>query len=317
MDFREYPRSFVATDDDLADWAVIEPYFKTLGDAPLETRDQLETWLSQCSELTGCIDQERASREVAMTQATDDEAREKRFLDFVRNIQPRLKPAAFALQKKYTLSPARKTLDSTRYQVLDRSMVNEVELFREQNVPLETEEEVLQQQYQKICGTMTVTYREKEYTLQQLAPFLLENDRAVRQEVWELSARRRFQDRDAIEDLFDKLVQLRHRMARNAGFDNYVDYGFRRKERFDYSIDDCRAFHDAIAECCVPLMREIQKQRQTRLGVDTLRPWDTSVDVKGRPPGRESRLRLHRRTDRSDQRGDPGQGAGAAGLQRW
>ena len=65
-------------------------------------------------------------------------------------------------------------------------MVNEVELFRPQNVPLETEEEVLQQQYQKICGTMTVTYRETEYTLQQLAPFLLENDRAVRQEVWEL-----------------------------------------------------------------------------------------------------------------------------------
>lgn len=283
MDARHYPRQFVAPDADLGEWDAIEPYFKRLSDFPIDTPEQLKAWLVQVSELSACIDQERAGREVEMTQATDDQAREKRFLDFVRNVQPKLKPAAFALQKKYTESPARERLDRERFEVLDRSMDNEVALFREENVPLETEEEVLQQKYQKICGSMTVRYRDTEYTLQQMAPFLLKNDRSVRQEAWELVARRRHQDCDAIEDIFDELVRLRHRMAGIAGFDNYLEYAFRRKERFDYTIEDCRVFHDAIAECCVPLMRDLQRQRKAELGVESLRPWDLAVDLKGRP----------------------------------
>ena len=280
----EYPRRFVARDADLGDWPQIEPYFRQLAQARLDTPEQLEDWLLRVSELAACLDQERVSREVEMTRATDDQAREKRFLDFVRNIQPKLKPLMFALQKKYVQAPARKTPSPKRYQVLDRSIANAVELFREENVPLETEEDLLEQQYQKLCGAMTVSYRGTEYTLQQMSPFLLENDRAVRQEAWELTAARRLQDCQAIEELFDRMVRLRHQIARNAGFDNYLQFGFRAKERFDYTEADCRAFHQSVERCVVPLLRELRHRRREQLGVDPLRPWDLAVDVGGRAP---------------------------------
>jgi len=280
----EYPRRFVADDADLGDWSQIEPYFHRLAEAPLDRPEQLEAWLLKGSELAACLDQERVSREVAMTQATDDEAREKHFLDFVENIQPKLKPQMFALQTKYVKAPARQALNPQRYRVLDRSVANAVELFRQENVPLETEEDILEQQYQKLCGAMTVSYRGTEYTLQQMAPFLLENDRSVRQEAWELTAARRLRDREAIEELFDKLVRLRHRMAGNAGFENYLPFGFRVKERFDYTEEDCRAFHDSVERCVVPLLRQLRERRKEQLGVDPLRPWDLAVDVKGRAP---------------------------------
>ncbi|UCG34302.1 MAG: M3 family oligoendopeptidase [Phycisphaerales bacterium] len=279
-----YPRSFVAADADLGDWSQIEPYFRKLGEAPLDTPAQFEQWLLDGSELAACLDQERVTREVAMTQATDDEDREKRYLDFVQNIQPLLKPEWFGLQKKFVEAPTRKQLASARYAVLDRSVANAVELFREENVPLETEEDVLEQQYQKLCGAMTVEYKGAEYPLPQMAPFQLDTDRAVRQETWELVAARRLQGRDAIEGLFDRLVRLRHRIAINAGFDEYLGFGFRAKERFDYTEADCRAFYDAVAECVVPLMRELREQRRAQLGVEPLRPWDLAVDVKGRVP---------------------------------
>jgi oligoendopeptidase F len=282
MNLPSFPRRFVAADADLGEWSQIEPYFRRLAAAPVDTAEQLTQWLLDSSELAACIDQERVTREVAMTQATDDEAREKRYLDFVQNIQPRLKPEWFALQKKFVEAPARGKLDPARYAVMDRSIANAVELFREENVPLETEEDVLEQQYQKICGMMSVEYRGTEYTVQQMAPFQLDTDRAVRQETWELVSARRLQDRDTIEELFDKLVRLRHKIASNAGFDGYLPFGFRTKERFDYTEADCRAYHDAVAECVVPLMREIREQRRVELGVEPLRPWDLAVDVKGR-----------------------------------
>jgi oligoendopeptidase F len=284
MSYPRFPRQFLADDVDLGDWSQIEPYFDKLAAEPLDTPEQLADWLLNASELTACLDQERVSREVDMTRATDDQAREKRYLDFVTDIQPRIKPRLFELQRRYVQSPARRDLDQSRYHVLDRSVVNAVELFREQNVPLETEEDQLCQQYQKLCGAMSVTFRDREHTLQQMAPYLLENDRSVRREAWELVAARRLRDRDALEELFDKLVRLRHRIARNAGFDNYLQYTFRAKERFDYTAEHCRLFHAGVEKCVVPVLREQHDRRRRELGVDPLRPWDLAVDVKGRDP---------------------------------
>ena len=79
-----------------------------------------------------------------------------------------------------------------------------------------------------------------------MARFLEQRDRAVRQEAWELTARRRLQEAAQFEDIFSQLVRLRERMAANAGFANYRDYAFRSKCRFDYTPDDCRQFHDAV-----------------------------------------------------------------------
>ena len=69
-------------------------------------------------------------------------------------------------------------------------------------------------------------------------------------------------DADTLEDIFDELFQLRHRMARNADLPDFRAYAFKGRERFDYTPDDCLAFHDAVEQTCVPLMRRLQEQRR-------------------------------------------------------
>ncbi len=180
--------------------------------------------------------------------------------------------------------PSRSELPRDRYFVFDRSLENQRSLFREANIPRETELAELEQQYQKLIGAMTVTFRDEERTLAQMAPFLEETDRAVRQEAWELAARRRLEDRDKLDELFDKMMALRIEVAREAGFASFVDYAFKSRERFDYSVADSLRFHDAVEKVVVPLAKQIQEKHRAALGVDTLRPWDESVDPYGRPP---------------------------------
>src|SRR3989475_1274266 len=111
-----------------------------------------------------------------------------------------------------------------------------------------------------------------------------ETDRSLRQEAWELVANRRLQEAEKFEDIFDKLIQLRQQIARNAGFDNYRDYAFRKMGRFDYSPADCARFHEAVEAEVMPVVRELQAERRRQLRVPALRPWDLAVDPLNRPP---------------------------------
>jgi oligoendopeptidase F len=283
-----YPRRFVPVDADMGDWAQIEPLGRRLLEAAPDSPAALERWLEKVSELKAAIGEERTRRYVAMTCQTDDPEREQAYLLFVERIIPKLKPITHALDEAYLRSTHRLGLPA-RYALLDRLVANRVALFRPANIPLETEEAKLKQQYQKITGAMTVQFRGKEHTLQQMAPYLEETDRAVRREAWELVAQRRLEDRDRLEALFEQLLSLRTQIATNAGCADYREFAFRQYERFDYTPADCLGFHEAVEQTVVPLVRRLQARRKTDLGLEALRPWDLDVDPKGRPPLRPFR----------------------------
>ena len=280
------PRRFVPPAVDLGDWTQISPLFDRIERrgpqcaAPAE----LEVWLVDWSELSAALDEESAKRYIAMTCHTEDAEAEKDYLQFVQEIEPQVKPRQFKLAQIYVGHPLRPRLPKSRYEVFDRDTKVQVELFRPENVPLETEETRLAQQYQKLTGSLTVQFKGEEKTLVQMGRYLEETDRALRQEAWELVANRRLQEAEKFEDIFEKLIQLRQQIARNAGFDNYRDYAFRKMGRFDYSPDDCFRFHEAVEAEVMPVLRKLQGERRRQLGLQQLRPWDLAVDALNRPP---------------------------------
>ncbi len=281
------PRRFVPAQIDLGDWNQIAPLFDRLeagATASVAAAADLEQWLLDWSELSAALDEESSKRYIAMTCHTDDADAEKAYLHFVEQIKPQIKPRQFRLARLYTSHPLRDKLPKKRYEVFDRDTNLHVELFRPENVPLETEEARLSQQYQKLSGSLTVQFRGEEKTLAQMGRYLEEADRPLRQEAWQLVADRRLQEAKRFEDIFDKLVKVREQIATNAGFGNYRDYAFRRLGRFDYSPADCAAFHDAVEGEIMPVARQLQAERRKQLGVDSLRPWDLAVDPLNRPP---------------------------------
>jgi oligoendopeptidase F len=277
-------RSFVPQDLNVADFAQLEPLYAGLLDRPLETPRQLEQWLADVSELTAVVDEYGSRRYIDKSCHTDDEAIEKSYLHFVENVEPLIKPLFFRLQKKFMDTPVRGRLTDRRCRMLERLWGPDVELFREENVPLQTQVTKLVNEYDKTMGAMVVTFRGRDYTLQQLARFVEEPDRETRRQAWELTVNRRLQDRQTIESLFEQVLPLRHQMARNAGLSDYRAYIWKEKKRFDYTPDDCLRFADAIAATCVPLVDELDRRRREDLRLDVLRPWDLAVDPKNRPP---------------------------------
>ena len=294
------PRKFVPQDIDLGDWSQIAPLFDQLEAraAGCKNAAELERWLLDWSELTAALDEESSRRYIAMTCHTDNPDAEKAYLHFVENVEPQLKPRQFALEKTYIcrrdeLHESQTKIESgtggarpseKRYFVFDRDVKNHVELFRPENVPLETEETKLSQQYQKLSGSLTVKFRGEEKTLVQMGRYLEEPDRPLRQEAWELVAQRRLQEAEKFDDIFDRQIKLRQQIARNAGFENYRDFAFRKLGRFDYTPEDCAEFHDAVEKEVMPVVRELQAQRRAQLKLEKLRPWDLAVDPLNRPP---------------------------------
>ena len=275
---------FIPATLDATQWSQLEPLYQKLLDRTLKCANCLQGLILDRSELDAAAAEAEANLYIAMTCHTDDADIKARFLKFVEEVDPNLKRVGFDLDRKIVESPHASALDQARYGTLLRSLKQEVKLFRAENVPLQTEVTKLDQQYSEINGAMTVQFDGTERTLPQMARFLEETDRARREASWRVVAERRLQDVTRIDAIYDAMLQLRAKMAANAGYPNFRDFQHDRLQRFDYTPAHCAAFHEAVEKTCVPLARRMHERRAKALGLTALRPWDVKVDVKGRSP---------------------------------
>ncbi|MBA4140510.1 MAG: M3 family oligoendopeptidase [Segetibacter sp.] len=283
-DIQKLERNFIPGDFVVTDWSALEPYFKNLIERPIDRREDLEQWLKDMSELEAVVSEDACWRQIRMTCDTTDKALEEAFTFFCMQIQPQLQPYADKLNRKLIACPFTNELDKEEYFTYLRNVRKSIELFREENIPLQAELSVMQQQYGQIAGRMTIEVKGQEYTLQQAAKFLEDHDRSLREEVYRKINERRLQDTDQLNDLYNKLIEKRHQVAKNAGFENYRDYKFAELGRFDYTKQDCYNFHEAVKLHVLPLVEKIYAKKKQKLGLDTLRPWDTEAEPKGVQP---------------------------------
>ncbi|WP_026750905.1 M3 family oligoendopeptidase [Sediminibacterium sp. C3] len=281
---QKIPRSFLPADYMVTDWNSLEPYFIELSERPLNNKADLSQWLQDLSELEAVVSEDACWRQIKMTCDTTDKTLEEAFTYFCMEIQPKLQSYADQLNKKLINCPYTNELDQSLYHTYLRSVRKSIELFREENIPIAAELSVLQQQYGAIAGRMTIEVDGKEYTLQQAAKFLESSDRKLRESVYYKIQDRRKQDENAMHELYSTLIAKRHQIAVNAGFENYRDYKFKELGRFDYTKEDCFQFHEAVKQYVLPLVNEIYERKRQKLGLDTLRPWDTEAEPAGTQP---------------------------------
>ena len=138
--------------------------YRALVARPLRCEGCLEQLILDRSELDAAVNETEANLYIGMTRRTDDAAAQRAYLDFVEQIDPKLKAVGFELDRKIAESPFAPALDPERYGVLLRDLRVEVELFREANVPLQTELARLDQQYSQICGAICSLMFPTRYT---------------------------------------------------------------------------------------------------------------------------------------------------------
>ena len=260
-------------------WDEILPIYNDLYYRPL-TADNAREWLDEWSRFEDLMAEAREQVYFDYTCDTADPAKEAHNLRFQTEIEPN------AAEQRVRLS---QRLLETGYSSPDldeslRRFRTTNEIFREENVPLKAEVERLCAEYQKVTGSMTAEWEGKELPLPRLRPFMLDPDREIRERAWRLHRTPYVNQRSALAALFDEQYKLRQQIARTAGFDNFRDYMHVEKHRFDYTPQDCYAFHQAVVETVVPAASRLLERRRGEMGMKSLRPWDVGVDAQGRPP---------------------------------
>lgn len=260
-----------------ATWPELEPLYEALATA---TIDDPRDWLLQWSRLEEIIEEAGTLAMITYTCDTSDPAKEASNLRWSSEIFPKAVEMQVRLARRLVELGYREPALET---VL-RGFRTDIEIFREENVPLFSELEMLVASYQKITGGLTVDWNGEQKTVPQLQPFLKDRDRATREKAFRLGAHAYLEKRDEMATLFDQMFEKRQRVAHNAGFDDFQAYASRAKHRFDYSPADCAEFHRAVEATVAPAVARLMEHRRKRLGLDTVRPWDTQVELEGPRP---------------------------------
>jgi oligoendopeptidase F len=217
-DISKVRRNYLPADFVITDWAGLEPHFIELSERKINNAEALEKWLQDVNELEAVVSEDACWRQIRMTCDTANKELEEAFNFFYLEIQPQIQPYSDVLNKKLVDSPFVSSLDQDTYFTYLRNVKKNIELFREANIPIQAEINVLQQQYGQIAGKMMVEIDGKEFTLQQAAKYLEDPDRTKREEVYRKINDRRLLDKDSLDNLFTDLVRKRHQVAVNAGF---------------------------------------------------------------------------------------------------
>lgn len=277
------PPAAAPTPDQFRDatWEDILPLYQELVNRPLGADDTAatEAWLDDWNALDVALSEAASMANVATSCDSEDPVKEAAHLRFSSEIGPRRGQQIVLLANKLLDSGyTRPDLETTL-----RRFRTDRDLFREENIPLQQAISRLNNEYNKLCGSMAVDWEGEEIPLPRLNPFLQDPDRDTREKAWHLQFQPYIANRDTLADIFDQQMETRQQIARNAGFANYRDYIFEDKYRYDYTPDDCFSFHDAVEKTFVPAVNRVHERRQQEMGLDALRPWDLSGDPLGRP----------------------------------
>jgi oligoendopeptidase F len=262
----------------------VKPFYEDLLQRRLTTPKEVRQWMAHRSELESVLEEDLAWRYIKMNCDTENEGLAEHFNRFISTIEPEISKQSNALNKRVNQDEVLKLMDLGHYFIPIREIKKEIEIFREENVELEAQLQAKEQEYGVVASKMSIQYSGEEMTLQKAANFLKETDRDIRKEVYELINNRRLQDAQKLNLLLDELIILRHKIARNAGYNNYRNYKFKAMGRFDYTVDDTEQFHDSVAKSVVPLVDTLLLQRKKELGHELLKPYDLDVDTQGKAP---------------------------------
>lgn len=262
-------------------WTDLEPRVEALLDRPL-VADEVPAFLADVDAINREVREAYSALSRAKDEDTSDEAAKEAFLRFVQDVMPHLVSVQDRIDRKLLAVEGYEPPSDIRPSWDD--MLESVAIFREENVPLSTEEQALTQRYGEITGRTRAVLDGTKVTLPKAHQRLEKPDRRLREEAWRAIEAGKAEQQPDLDALFLELVALRERVARNADEPDFRAYAWKSHHRREYSVDDALAMHAAVEAEVVPRLRAHNERRRERLGVERLRPWDMEVDPSGLPP---------------------------------
>ena len=140
------------------------------------------------------------------------------------------------------------------------------------------EENKLMSQYTKLLASAKINFKGEELNLSGLYKYMLSDNRNERKEASQLYYNYFEEHEDEFDDIYDKLVHIRHNISKKLGFDNFVELGYIRMDRTDYTPEMVVNLRKQILEYIVPLCNKLYEKQASRLNLDKLTYIDENIE---------------------------------------
>ena len=273
-------RQFLPENETLENFEAVKKYIDDLLSRNIETTEDLKKWLHDREELEKVLSERMERKYIAFTrEATNQQLRKDYEEYFSKVVIPALE-SKHHLDQFYLSQPLREDLEGKipGIDLYHRKLETNVEIFRKENIPLIEKDRKLGNDYSQLMGSLTVEWEGKELTLSQAQKHLRqEKDRSKREQLYILINEKVISHREDFHKLLDELISLRHQIAQNTGFANYIQYKWKSLHRFDYTVEDNKDFHRGISKYLKQKLNQYYGIIQERHGVDALKPYDIVI----------------------------------------
>lgn len=200
--------------------------------------------------------------------------------EFMDNAEPEMQELDTIYYQALIESPYRKELEEKLGEQLFKIADFSIRSFSPEVIGLLQEENRFSTKYNKLIASAEVEFQGKTYTLAQLSPFTQDPERNTRKEA--VTASTHFFEENAadLDEIYDKLVKVRHEIATKLGFRNFIELGYLRMQRFDYDAEMVAAFRKQIREKVVPLVSKLYEKQAARIGLDAVKFYDENFAFK-------------------------------------
>ncbi|MFD0049101.1 M3 family oligoendopeptidase [Actinomycetes bacterium NPDC127524] len=200
--------------------------------------------------------------------------------DYLDEIAPEIEELVSQYYKELVSSNFRSQLEEKWGTQLFALADAQLKTFSPEIIPLLQKENKLSTEYTQLIASAKINFEGEERTLAQLAPFAESSDREVRKKASQAHSGFMVENEEKLDGIFDRLVKVRHEIARKLGYKNFVELGYYRMARTDYNAEMVADFRKQVEEYIVPLVTKLKERQRSRISVDELKYYDEGFEFK-------------------------------------
>ena len=190
----------------------------------------------------------------------------KKYNDTIDEISPIVNNYFKKFEEAMVKSKFRQDLENKFGKLLFVQIENGFKCFDEKIIPLLQEENKLVSDYQALLASAKIEYKGETLNLSRIGKYMSDKDPEVRVESAKLYYGFLSEHDEEIGSIYDKLVKLRDKMARELGYSNYIEFGYLRLGRVDYNAEMVAGYREQIKRDVVPVVYKLRKNQAKRLG---------------------------------------------------
>ncbi|MCH5159638.1 MAG: M3 family oligoendopeptidase [Clostridiales bacterium] len=223
---------------------------------------------------------------IRFTQDTRDEfyAAEQDYLD---EIGPEISVANAEIANCYLNSPFRKELEKRFPKVMFINLQMAVDASDPRIVADRVEQNKLTTAYTKLMSSIVIDFNGEKLPMSGISKYFAVDDREVRKAAYMAFGQAIEDNKQQLDELYDKLVKIRTQMGKKLGYENFSPLGYLQMQRNCYTKEDISKFRENVLKYLVPLASKIRAKVGKDLGIDKQYIYDNNVftTVEPKPIG--------------------------------